>query len=99
VTEQRKQATPALRVLYTRALWPDRDSVSRRVEARKVALEPRKTFGFFFKVTGSGRVRRPSGGGQHGMIGKSRRRRRRLRDNALVSPAFEHRVKFLLPYS
>jgi large subunit ribosomal protein L35 len=51
-----------------------------------------------FKVTGSGRVRRPSSGGQHGMIGKSRRRRRRLRDNALVSPAFEKRVKLLLPY-
>jgi len=50
-----------------------------------------------FKITGSGRVRRPSGGGQHGMIGKSRRRRRRLRDNALVSPAFEKRVKLLLP--
>jgi large subunit ribosomal protein L35 len=50
-----------------------------------------------FKVTGSGRVRRPSCGGQHGMIGKSRRRRRRLRDNALVSTAFEKRVKLLLP--
>jgi ribosomal protein L35 len=33
------------------------------------------------------------------MIGKSRRRRRRLRDNAMVSPAFEHRIKLLLPYS
>jgi large subunit ribosomal protein L35 len=51
-----------------------------------------------FKLTGGGRVRRPSGGGQHGMIGKSRRRRRRCRDNALVSPAFEKRVKLLLPY-
>ncbi len=50
-----------------------------------------------FKVTGSGRVRRPHGGGQHGMIGKSRKRRRRLRDNGLVSPAFEKRVKLLLP--
>jgi large subunit ribosomal protein L35 len=52
-----------------------------------------------FKVSGSGRVRRPKCGGQHGMIGKSRRRRRRLRDNAMVSSAFEHRIKLLLPYS
>jgi large subunit ribosomal protein L35 len=51
-----------------------------------------------FKLTGSGRVRRPTGGGQHGMIGKSRRRRRRLRDNGIVSPALERRVKLLLPY-
>ena len=51
-----------------------------------------------FKVTGSGRVRRPHGGGQHGMIGKSRSRRRRLRDNGIVSPAFEKRIKLLLPY-
>jgi len=51
-----------------------------------------------FKLTGAGRVRRPKCGGQHGMIGKSRTRRRRLRDNGLVSPAFERRIKLLLPY-
>jgi large subunit ribosomal protein L35 len=51
-----------------------------------------------FKVSGSGRVRRPKCGGQHGMIGKPRKRRRRLRDNAMVSPAFERRIKLLLPY-
>ena len=51
-----------------------------------------------FKVTGSGRVRRPKSGGQHGMIGKPRKRRRRLRDNGLVAPAFERRIKLLLPY-
>ena len=51
-----------------------------------------------FKLSGSGRVRRPKGGGQHGMIGKSRKRRRRLRDNDMVSPAFERRIKLLLPY-
>jgi large subunit ribosomal protein L35 len=51
-----------------------------------------------FKVSGSGRVRRPHCGGQHGMIGKSRKRRRRLRDNGMVAKAFEHRIKLLLPY-
>jgi large subunit ribosomal protein L35 len=51
-----------------------------------------------FKVTGSGRIRRPKLGGQHGMIGKSRKRRRRDRDNDMVHPAMEGRVKILLPY-
>jgi large subunit ribosomal protein L35 len=52
-----------------------------------------------FKVTGSGRVRRPKGGGQHCMIGKSRKRTRRLRDNDMVAPPMEKRVKILLPYA
>jgi len=51
-----------------------------------------------FKITGSGKVRRASGGAQHCMIGKSRKRRRRLRDNGMVQPALEHRIKLLLPY-
>lgn len=51
-----------------------------------------------FKVSGSGRVRRPKCGAQHNFIGKSRKRRRRLRDNAMVDPAMEERVKLLLPY-
>jgi len=51
-----------------------------------------------FKVSGSGRVRRPKGGAQHGFIGKSRKRRRRLRDNDMVDAAMEHRVKIMLPY-
>jgi large subunit ribosomal protein L35 len=51
-----------------------------------------------FKITGTGRVRRPKGGLQHIMVGKSRKRRRRLRDNDMVSPALERRVKILLPY-
>jgi len=52
-----------------------------------------------FKVTGSGRVRRPKMGGQHCLIGKSRKRRRRTRDNDMVSSAFEHRIKRLIPYA
>jgi large subunit ribosomal protein L35 len=51
-----------------------------------------------FKVSGSGRVRRPKQGGQHNFIGKSRKRRRRLRDNDMVAPEMEKRVKLLLPY-
>ncbi|MCC6214965.1 MAG: 50S ribosomal protein L35 [Polyangiaceae bacterium] len=51
-----------------------------------------------FKLSGSGRVRRPKCGLQHNMIGKSRTRRRRLRDNAMVSPELAGRIKILLPY-
>ena len=51
-----------------------------------------------FKVTGSGKVRRPKGGAQHGFIGKNRKRRRRLRNNDIVASALEKRVKILLPY-
>ncbi len=52
-----------------------------------------------FKLTAKGRVRRPKQGGQHCFMGKSRKRRRRLRDNDIVSPAMEKRVKNLLPYA
>ena len=51
-----------------------------------------------FKVTGKGRIRRPKQGGQHNMNGKSRKRRRRLRNQDMVAPAMEKRVKILLPY-
>jgi large subunit ribosomal protein L35 len=52
-----------------------------------------------FKVTGSGRVRRPKMGGQHCLIGKSRKRRRRLRDNDMTSPGMAKRIKQMLPYA
>lgn len=51
-----------------------------------------------FKKTGSGRVRRPKQGGQHMMMGKSRKMRRRARNNDTVDSAMEKRVKIMLPY-
>jgi large subunit ribosomal protein L35 len=51
-----------------------------------------------FKVTGSGKVRRPKGGGQHGLNTKSRKRRRRLRNNDMVDAPLQKRVKIMLPY-
>jgi large subunit ribosomal protein L35 len=50
-----------------------------------------------FKITGTGRVRRGKGGGSHMFIGKSRKRRRRLRNNDMVTPEFQKRIKLLLP--
>ncbi len=51
-----------------------------------------------FKVTGTGRVRRPKMAGQHNMNGKSRKMRRRHRDQDMVDKSMEQRVKQLLPY-
>ena len=51
-----------------------------------------------FRVSGTGRVRRPKGGGNHGMQEKSRKRLRRLRKNDMVDKSFEARIKRLLPY-
>lgn len=51
-----------------------------------------------FRITGSGKIRRPKGGAQHNFIGKSRKRRRRLRDNDVVAEGIERRIKILLPY-
>ena len=50
-----------------------------------------------FKITGSGRVKRSKGGGNHGMQEKSRKRLRRLRKNDMVDKTFEKRIKLLLP--
>ncbi len=51
-----------------------------------------------FKITGKGRVRRPKQGGAHNMIGKSRSKNRRHRDQDMVTPEMQYRVKILLPY-
>ena len=51
-----------------------------------------------FRISGTGRVRRSKGGGNHGMQEKSRKRLRRLRNNDMVSKSFEKRIKIMLPY-
>ena len=51
-----------------------------------------------FRVSGSGRVRRPKAGGNHGLINKSRKRRRRLCQNDMVPDTLEKKIKRLLPY-
>jgi large subunit ribosomal protein L35 len=51
-----------------------------------------------FRISGTGRVRRPKGGGNHGMQEKSRKRLRRLRKNDMVHSAFEKHIKRMLPY-
>lgn len=49
-----------------------------------------------FRITGSGRVRRGKAGKSHMMIGKNKRRLRRLRKNDMVDKADEKAVLRLL---
>jgi large subunit ribosomal protein L35 len=51
-----------------------------------------------FRLSGSGRVRRPKAGGNHLMQEKSRKRIRRARNNDMVDKALEKKVKRLIPY-
>lgn len=50
------------------------------------------------RMTGSGRIRRAKAGLAHGMFNKTRKRRRRLRDNDIVHASVQRRVERLLPY-
>jgi large subunit ribosomal protein L35 len=61
-------------------------------------MKTNKTAKKRFRVSGSGRVRRPKSGGNHGLINKSRKRLRRLRKNDMVSDTLQKRIKRLLPY-
>jgi len=51
-----------------------------------------------FRVSGTGRVRRPKQGGNHGMQEKSRKRLRRLRNNDMVDKTLQKKIRSLLPY-
>ena len=61
-------------------------------------MKTNKTAAKRFKVSGSGRVRRPKAGGNHGLINKSRKRLHRLRNNDMVPDTLEKKIKRLLPY-
>ena len=61
-------------------------------------MKTKKTAAKRFKVTGSGRVRRPTAGGNHGMQEKSRKRLRRLRNNDTVHKSLAKHIKRMLPY-
>ena len=49
-----------------------------------------------FKVTGSGRVKRAMSGLRHGMISKSRKRKRRIGGTTMVADVDEPRVLRML---
>jgi len=62
-------------------------------------MKTRKTAAKRFRVSGSGRVRRSKSGGNHGLINKSRKRLRRLRNNDMVPKALQRKIRRLIPYS
>jgi large subunit ribosomal protein L35 len=62
-------------------------------------MKTNKSYAKRFKVSGSGRVRRPKAGGQHGMQEKSRKRVRRARNNDMVDSTLAKKIKSMLPYS
>jgi large subunit ribosomal protein L35 len=51
-----------------------------------------------YSKTGTGKIRRGSAGKQHLMRGKSSNRMRKLKKNAIVSPADAPRTAKLIPY-
>ena len=51
-----------------------------------------------FGITGTGRVRRPSGGANHFMSNKRPNRLRRIRKNDMVHASFEKRILAMFPY-
>ena len=61
-------------------------------------MKTRKTAKKRLRLSGAGRVRRPKCGGNHGMINKSRKRLRRLRNNDMVPKTLQKKIKRLLPY-
>ena len=61
-------------------------------------MKTRKAASKRLRISGSGRVRRPKAGGNHGMQEKSRKRLRRLRTNDMVDKSMQKRIKRLMPY-
>ena len=51
-----------------------------------------------FRVTGSGKVKRNKGFKGHLLSTKSKKRKRALRQGALVSPAEQKNIRKLVPY-
>jgi large subunit ribosomal protein L35 len=51
-----------------------------------------------FRVTGSGKVKRNKGFKGHLLSSKNKKRKRRLRQAALVSPVEQKNIRKLIPY-
>jgi large subunit ribosomal protein L35 len=58
----------------------------------------RKAFAKRFKQTGTGKYRRNRANGRHILTKKTRKRKRRLRQDTEVHPAEVRRLKASLPY-
>jgi large subunit ribosomal protein L35 len=65
----------------------------------KTKLKTHKGASKRFKLTGTGKIVRSRAGGNHMLTKKNSRRKRALKQGALVSRADERNIKSLLPYS
>ena len=61
-------------------------------------MKTKKSAAKRFKLTGSGRVKRSKAGNSHILTKKKRKRKRNLRQSAIVDKADEKGIKKLLPY-
>lgn len=52
-----------------------------------------------FSLTGSGKVSYQKSGRRHILVNKDQRRLRRLRKQGIITPAFEAKIKKLIPYA
>lgn len=65
----------------------------------KTKLKTHKGASKRFKVTGTGKIVRTRAGGNHLLTKKNSRRKRALKQDAMLSRADERNIKSLLPYS
>lgn len=77
---------------------PSRASIGADKTGTMPKMKTNKSAAKRFRVSGTGRVRRPKAGGNHMMQEKSRKRVRRLRNNDMVDGTLERSIKRLIPY-
>jgi large subunit ribosomal protein L35 len=65
---------------------------------RPKGIKTRKSVAKRFKLTATGKVKRPCAGKRHLLSGKSPKRRRKLGGMVVVKPADEARIKKCLPF-
>lgn len=65
----------------------------------KLKLKTKRTAAKRFKVTATGKLMRNRSHGNHLLVGKSRKRKRRLRSEASVATPDRRGVRRCLPYS
>ena len=66
---------------------------------RPKGIKTRKAVAKRFKITGTGKVMRSHAGRRHLLAGKNAKRRRRLRESAVVDPTDARRIIENLPFS
>lgn len=66
---------------------------------RPKGIKTRKSVAKRFKITGTGKVMRTHAGRRHLLSTKNAKRRRRLRESAVIDPTDAYRVTQSLPFS